>query len=169
MRLKPKAVRFFDALEEVDAAVSQMLDQDAALAALLDSIRQIHSGFAFAAVQLIDPVAAMIETVQARGLARQWAGIARHPLEASQRDIQSDIARHLTIEEISGWDDRFDPWIYKQFDHDRLIRVFTPLFLIREDGTRPGAPGVDLSVHRDLHQPSACGRGATLASPADAG
>jgi GAF domain-containing protein len=143
MRLKPTAVQFFDALERVDAAVARMLDQDAALAALLDSIRQIHSGFAFAAVQLIDPVAGMIETVQARGIARQWTGVARHPLEASQRDIQSDIAQNLTVEEISGWDERFDPWIYSQFDHDRLIRVFAPLFLVRQPGSAPNPPNDD--------------------------
>ena len=142
------ALRFFDALDKVDAAVQRMLEQDAALAALLESIRRpdprLAPGFSFGAVQLIDPVASVIETVQARGIARMWAGVARHPLQDSRPDIQSDIANSLNIEEIRGWDDRFDRWIYRQFDHDQLIRVFVPLFLVKDRGQSPAPAEPDL-------------------------
>jgi two-component system phosphate regulon sensor histidine kinase PhoR len=43
------------------------------------------------------------------------------------KDIQADICRTLEIEVLSDWDERFEPSIYKDCEHEKLIRVFIPI------------------------------------------
>jgi GAF domain-containing protein len=91
-------------------------------------------GFKFAAIQLSRPDEDVIETVYGTGVATELAGFSRHYLERTPhlRDIQADIFRTGHTEIIAGWDPRFDPWIYKMFRHDRLIRVYTPIMIVRD-------------------------------------
>jgi signal transduction histidine kinase len=86
---------------------------------------------------LIFPERNTIEAVHGSGIAAKWSSRAKHYLEkaSSSRDIQADIVATQRTEVISGWDHRFDRWIYKEFNHDQVTRVFTPILLLQnEDG-----------------------------------
>jgi GAF domain-containing protein len=94
--------------------------------------------FDFAAVQLVDFEERSIQTVYGSygsGLGGQWHKIAKHSLEVDSNflDIQADIALACppTIEIITGWDRRFDDFIYTEFGHHHFTRVWVPLIMIR--------------------------------------
>lgn len=48
------------------------------------------------------------------------------------RDIEADVvlAHPHRVEIISGWYDKFDPWIYKQSGHARYTRIWIPIVLL---------------------------------------
>ena len=55
--------------------------------------------------------------------------------DSDLRDIHVDIAQTGRTEIISGFDERFNEWIYKEYEHENLVRVFTPIILVKdEDG-----------------------------------
>jgi signal transduction histidine kinase/CheY-like chemotaxis protein len=91
----------------------------------------------YVAVQLVNPEEIMIETVYGTDIAGNWVGRAKHRLDSTPkfRDIQADLvlARPPRVEIISGWDNRFDEWIYKEYNHKELTRVFIPIIVIRND------------------------------------
>jgi GAF domain-containing protein len=125
-------VQLLDALKQIERAGSRIFDVDNVTQDLLRETCGL--GFDFGAVQLIDRASDTIATVQGIGIAQAWTGLAKHRLDvdAEARDIQADIAQNLTIEIITGWDPRFDLWIFNQFNHQRLIRIFAPIFLRRD-------------------------------------
>ena len=91
-------------------------------------------GFEFVGISLVFPEKNTIECVCGTGLAEKWAGRVKHHIEPEPklRDIQADIIQTYKTEIISGWDDRFDRWVYDEFEHDQLVRVFTPMILVRD-------------------------------------
>ena len=125
-------VQLLDALKQIERASSRIVEVDNVMQDLLREICGL--GFDFGAMQLIDRASGTIATVQGIGVAQAWTGLAKHRLhvDAEARDIQADIAQNLAIEIIAGWDPRFDLWIFNQFNHQRLIRIFAPIFLIRD-------------------------------------
>jgi GAF domain-containing protein len=134
-------MQLLEALKQIEHASSRIFDQDKVTAELLREISQC--GFDFAAVQLIDRATNTIATVHGVGIAQLWIGLAKHRTDSEARDIQADIATHLTIEIISGWDPRFDKWIFDQFDHQRLIRIFAPIYLVRDEKGGLYPPGMN--------------------------
>ena len=124
-------VQLLDALKQIERASSRIFEVDNVTQ---DFLRETCSlGFDFGAVQLIDRATGTISTVQGIGIAQAWNGLAKHRLNGEEKDIQADVSGNLTIEIISGWDPRFDRWIYNQFNHHRLIRIFAPIFLVRDE------------------------------------
>ncbi|MDZ7360445.1 MAG: GAF domain-containing protein [candidate division KSB1 bacterium] len=125
-------VQLLDALRQIERASSRIVEVDNVTQDLLREICGL--GFEFGAVQLVDHASGTIATVQGIGIAQAWTGLAKHRLDVDSeaRDIQADIAQNLTIEIITGWDPRFDLWIFNQFNHQRLIRIFAPIFLMRD-------------------------------------
>jgi len=134
-------VQLLDAFKQIERAGSRIFDVDNVTQDLLREIRGL--GFEFGAMQLIDRATDTIATVQGIGIAQAWSGLAKHRLSTEKKDIQVDIAQSLAIEVISGWDPRFDPWIYNQFNHQRLVRIFAPIFLWRDEKNEFHAPPVD--------------------------
>jgi len=134
-------VQLLDALKRIERAGSRIFEVDNVTQDLLRETCGL--GFDFGAVQLIDRATGTIATVQGIGIARDWDGLAKHRLNGEARDIQADIAENLTIEIISGWDPRFDRWIYSQFNHHQLIRVFAPIFLMRDEKGDLHPPALD--------------------------
>ena len=134
-------VQLLDALKRIEHAGSRIFEVDNVTQELLRET--CHLGFDFGAVQLIDHATGTIATVQGIGIARDWDGLAKHRLNGEARDIQADIVEQLTIEIISGWDPRFDRWIYNQFNHQQLIRIFAPIFLLRDEKRNLHPPTVD--------------------------
>ncbi|MBV6505482.1 MAG: hypothetical protein ILNGONEN_01044 [Syntrophorhabdaceae bacterium] len=124
-------VQLLDALKQIERASSRIFEVDNVTQELLRET--CNRGFDFGAVQLLDRATDTISTVQGIGIAQAWNGLAKHRLNGETKDIQADIVENLTIEIISGWDARFDQWIYHQFNHHSLIRIFAPIFLVRDE------------------------------------
>lgn len=109
---------------------------------------EAEQDFDFVALQLTRRAERTIETVSGTGLAEKWGNLSwKHYLERSKalRDIQADIAlnRPPRIEIIAGWDERFDRWIYEEFDHDKLTRIFAPMVVVRDESGRVVADWLD--------------------------
>jgi signal transduction histidine kinase len=94
-------------------------------------------GYDFVAVQLVDLGEQTIQTMHGSGLSGDWYKIAKHSLQGDARflDIQADVALATppVMEIISGWDDRFDRFIYQKFGHENYVRAFVPLIVRRHD------------------------------------
>lgn len=120
--------------QEFEKDLSHLFHLEDALERITADI-QDQLGFDFVAVQLIRPEEQIVETVYGTGIAADWVGRARHYLEQdpSLRDIQADIILSPKIEIISGKDPRFDDWVYEEYQHERLIRIFAPIYLITDD------------------------------------
>ncbi|MEH1923244.1 GAF domain-containing protein [Nostoc sp.] len=92
-------------------------------------------GFDFVNISLVMPASNTIEAVHGIGIGKNWVNRARHYLEDDPelRDIQADIVKECHTEIISGQNERFDSWIFETFDHHNLVRIFTPIILIRDE------------------------------------
>jgi len=143
-------VQLLEALKQIEHASSRIFDLDRVTQELLRQACQL--GYDFGAIQLIDRAVDTIATVQGVGIAQQWIGLAKHRLNSETRDIQADIVHNLTIEIISGWDPRFDKWIFEQFNHQRMVRIFAPIFLIRDEKSKLHPPGLDFYDWRNPEQ-----------------
>ncbi|MBR8834459.1 MAG: GAF domain-containing protein [Stigonema ocellatum SAG 48.90 = DSM 106950] len=134
-KLKEKAFeqQILDTLEQVERATSKLFNIENVLEQVCQAIQAL--GFDFVSLSLVSPEENTIETMYGSGIAKQWAGFAKHYLEQDPqlRDIQADIVQTLQTEIISGWDRRFDRWIYKEYRHEELVRVFTPIVLVEDN------------------------------------
>jgi signal transduction histidine kinase len=94
-------------------------------------------GYDFVAVQLVDLGEQTIQTMHGSGLSGDWYKIAKHSLEGDSKflDIQAYVALATppVMEIITGWDERFDRFIYKKFGHENYVRAFVPLIVRRHD------------------------------------
>jgi len=148
-REKPEVKAFerqiLEAESEIEQATSKLFDLETVLKKFCDDVCQNSSSpplnfdipFDFANISLVMPIQNTIEAVYGSGIAERWANRARHYLveDSSLQDIQANIVKTHQTEIISGWDERFDRWIYDTFNHERLIRIFTPILLIRDRET----------------------------------
>ncbi|SRR5579883_1278503 len=125
-----------NALEQVERATSKLFKLENILEQVCREIEAL--GFDFVFLSLISLEQNTIEGLYGTGIAKQWTGLAKHYLEEDPelRDIQADIVQTRHTEIISGWDKRFDPWIYKEYHHEQLVRVFTPIVLIEDNNGR---------------------------------
>lgn len=123
---------------EAESKIGQAISELSRLEAILEDVcREIQEtlGFDFVGISLVSPEHHTIEAIYGVGIASKWSGRAKHFLEVDPdlRDIQADIVQTRQSEVVSGWDERFDRWIYDQFDHHQLIRVYSPIVLIQDE------------------------------------
>ncbi|MEH2246322.1 pentapeptide repeat-containing protein [Nostoc sp.] len=128
----------FELLLETDKKIAQATSDLVGLETILDDVcREIQDslGFDFVGISLVMPEHDTIEAVYGTGIASRWVDQVRHYVNADPdlRDIQAHIIKTFDTEIISGWDKRFNRWVYERFNHDRLNRVFTPIFLVHDD------------------------------------
>jgi GAF domain-containing protein len=128
----------FDPLLEADKEIVQATSDLVGLEGILDDVcKEIQESldFDFVGISLVMPEQDTIEAVYGIGIAGKWVDQARHYLDADEdlRDIQAEIVKNCHTEIIKGWDRRFDRWIYERFNHDSLIRVFSPIFLVQNE------------------------------------
>lgn len=88
--------------------------------------------FEFVNISLVDYDAKRIKTRYITGRLseeekQRFKQMADHPLDGDKLDIQADIVRTRRIEVPDEKDPRFDPMIYREFGHDKLIRLFVPM------------------------------------------
>jgi GAF domain-containing protein len=118
-----------DIEKKIEKATSLLFRQEERLTKIIQECHRL--GFTVASIQLIRPEEQIIEAVTGEA----WAGKARHYLEPNPdlRDIQADICQTCKTEIIAGWDKkgRFDKWVYKENNHQNMVRIFTPLILIQ--------------------------------------
>ncbi|MEH2226646.1 pentapeptide repeat-containing protein [Nostoc sp.] len=125
-------------LLETDKKIAQATSDLVGLETILDDVcREIQDllGFDFVGISLVMPEHDTIEAVYGTGIASRWVDQVRHYVNADPdlRDIQAHIIKTFDTEIIYGWDKRFDRWVYERFNHERLNRVFTPIFLVHDD------------------------------------
>jgi signal transduction histidine kinase len=128
--------QILNALEQVERATSRLFKLENILEQVCQDIQAL--GFDFVSISLISLEQNTIESLYGTGIAKQWAGLAKHYLEQDPelQDIQADIIKTHQTEVISGWDRRFDRWIYKEYRHEQLVRVFTPIVLVEDNNGR---------------------------------
>ena len=119
---------------QMEQSTSRLFKLESVLTSVCEDLKK-SMGFDFVTLQLVRPAERFIETVRGTGISSEWGTLAwKHYLEEdkSLRDIQADIALNSPprTEIIGGWDERFDRWIYKRYNHDRLVRVFLPLIIV---------------------------------------
>ncbi|MEE4265964.1 MAG: AAA-like domain-containing protein [Desulfobacteraceae bacterium] len=121
-----------EALGKIDKVTRNLFRLEKTLKNTSDIIQSPPLNFEYAAIQLIRSEESVIETVYGTGVASEWTGLAKHYLDKDRklRDIQADVFETGFTEIITGWDDRFDLFVYKKFEHEKFVRVFTPIFLV---------------------------------------
>ncbi|MDZ8056284.1 MAG: GAF domain-containing protein [Aulosira sp. ZfuVER01] len=131
-QLKAFETSILEALDQVERATSKLFKLEDILEAVCRNILAL--GFDFANISLISLEKNIIEGVHGSGAGVVWANLAKHYLEPDPelRDIQADIVQTQQTEIISGWDKRFDRWIYQEYGHEKLVRVFTPIVLVQD-------------------------------------
>lgn len=82
--------------------------------------------FEFACISVKDKYSGRVRMVRVRNIPPGWQ--QRSDYEANDRDILADIVRTGKTEVVPGWDDRFNREIYEKFGHERLVRMYTPIF-----------------------------------------
>ena len=130
--LKAFQERVFASINRVEQWSLKLFELDSVLENICSEV-QSSLGFDFTSLSLISLERDTIEAVCGTGIAKQWSDRFKHHLEQEEslRDIQSDIAMKNQAEIISGWDNRFDGWVYEHYRHDRLVRVFVPIILFK--------------------------------------
>jgi signal transduction histidine kinase/signal transduction protein with GAF and PtsI domain len=118
-------VQELSAIQQLSKAALRKVDLEVVLETIVEVICDTL-GFELCAVSLVDEVEHVIETRAGRGIADEWKRMSRHNLESD--DIQAWIVRNCQTTVICGWDDRLDLEIYERFHHERLVRVFTPIY-----------------------------------------
>ncbi|BAY10336.1 GAF domain-containing protein [Calothrix sp. NIES-2098] len=131
-QLKAFETSILEALDQVERATSKLFKLEDILEAVCQNILAL--GFDFANISLISLEKNIIEGVHGSGTGVVWANLAKHYLEPDPelRDIQADIVLTQQTEIISGWDKRFDRWIYQEYGHEKLVRVFIPIVLVQD-------------------------------------
>ncbi|MEH2239350.1 pentapeptide repeat-containing protein [Nostoc sp.] len=132
------SLKIFEELIKADKKIiSAASELDSSEIIFNDICKKIEEQFEFdfISISLVMPEQNTIETVYGTGIATKWVDRARHPIQENEklRDIQADIVKTGQTEIISGWDDRFDRGIYDRFGHDKVIRIFTPIFLFYDE------------------------------------
>ena len=144
-RARSKALHY---AVEVQKATNALFGVDETLEEVCSLIKE-RLKFDFLAIQFKDKDTQTIQAAHAVGLGEEWYSIARHTYrgDPSLWDIQAHVVGNdpPRIEILSGWDDRFDDFIFRKFGHERLTRVFVPIILARDKPT--------LGEWRDRHDP----------------
>jgi signal transduction histidine kinase/putative methionine-R-sulfoxide reductase with GAF domain len=115
-------------IRDIERDISRSQDHDSIMRKIVEAISETLE-FEWVNISLIDLDANAIKSKYVKGidknLVEAFKRDARHSLIAN--DIQTDIIKTKEIEVPAPDDTRFDPIIYKQYRHDKFIRVFLPI------------------------------------------
>ena len=137
---KDLLVQMLEAEQQIQQAVLGISNQEAIFEDVCQEI-QSSLGFDFTVISLVDPEKNINQTVyensfNGTNLTHQYIRY-KYYLEKNPdlRSIRADIIQTYCIEIISGWDKRFNPWIYEKNNQEKLLRIFIPIILM-EDNNR---------------------------------
>lgn len=118
-------------LTQLDKIRMQMVglrDWDAIFKIMIKTITTTL-GYDYVNISLVDREQKRIRTEYITGVpeeqAEEFKRLADHSLDGP--DIQADICRTRKTEVPGPDDPRFDPKVFNQFDHERLVRVYVPI------------------------------------------
>jgi signal transduction histidine kinase len=78
-------------------------------------------------VQLVDRPQKTIRTIRGFGMPLSFDFLPAHSMDS--KDIQADIVKNRQVEIIVGNDkERFDQRVFKQYEHDKYVRLWFPFF-----------------------------------------
>jgi len=129
----------FQHATKIQKASNELLQLDSLADKICANVRK-ELGFDLASLQMIDKSQNIIQTIHGAGCdksdsEKKWYPIASHSLEVDSdlRDIQADIAlsNPFKMEILTGWDNRFDKWIFDKFGHQHITRAFVPIIIVR--------------------------------------
>ena len=126
-----QAARRSQALYETSSALSTQMEEEPLLQTILEAIYQTLD-CEFVNVSTVDEEARTIglRHIYYRGeLDRfpEWMEKSAYPLD--HPDITADIYRTGRTEIIGDWDERFNLEIWEEQNHERFLRIFTPIRL----------------------------------------
>jgi GAF domain-containing protein len=87
--------------------------------------------FEYVQVSLVDKAQHQVRAIGGMGVSAEQLEQAVKSLDS--HDIMADIVRTGQTEVITGWDDRFDPDMYRVEGHAEWIRLFVPITLRQEN------------------------------------
>ncbi len=122
-------------IREIEDVIAKRLVKDKILKRICDQVMGL--GYNYAAIQLISQEERIIETVHVEGVKSDWTGVSKHSLSSEEdiRDIQADIALEdpPLVKIVTGWCEKFDRWIYDEFNHSSYARVWVPIIVVRDE------------------------------------
>lgn len=126
-------MQMLEAEKQIQQAISGLSNQEAIFEDVCQKI-QSSLGFDFALIALVNPERNIIETVYETGFTASSSIKCNYHLQTNPdlRHIRADIVHTHYTEIISGWDRRFDKWIYEEYNHKEYIRILTPIILYRD-------------------------------------
>lgn len=146
-------------LEKVEEAILKQFEFEANVNKICEEIKLKFSeccgiapfpnGNTFASMQLLTVDNKIIETVAGQFgeniKNKGWIGISRHHVDRKHKDIRdmhANLVAPILLKEreqapikiciVSGWQKSFDRWIYNHYEHERYVRVFIPIILIKD-------------------------------------
>jgi hypothetical protein len=119
-------------VHDIGAASSKLFRLEELAKNICEEITDLSTlGFHFASVQIVDSITQTIKTVYGSRMPGEWYKMGSHSLEGGKKflDIQAYIGASYTppiIEIITGWDERFDKFIYDKFGHKTFHAHLSP-------------------------------------------
>ena len=116
--------------KQIQQAISELSNTEAIFEDICQEL-QSPFGFDLALIALINREKNIIETVYETGSTANTSIKCKYYLDKKPhlRHLRADIVKTRHTEIISGWDRRFDKWIYQEYNHKDNIRIFTPILL----------------------------------------
>ncbi len=121
---KTKIITELTALEKIQEAITNYLDVDMILKAVLDAVVDILK-FDYATISKIETTLNQIGTIDGKNVPKEWLDMAWHSLDSN--DIQAWVVKNKKEIKLTGWDDRLDKEIFERFNHKNLVRVYFPI------------------------------------------
>ncbi len=118
-----------EALYKVSRDISSSVEEEPLIHAILESISQTLS-YDYITLSTVDEENNTIMVRHGIWYGEfdrfpEWVELAHYPLDHS--DIMADIYRSGKTEIIDAWDPRFNREIWDKFNHEKLLRIFTPI------------------------------------------
>ncbi|MCB0190722.1 MAG: PAS domain S-box protein [Anaerolineae bacterium] len=118
------------ALQRLGQSLSGTLKIDEIVSLFFETcIREI--GFEYLLLSLVDDDQQRIKAIAGVGISDN--NIKQSDRSLNEKDIMADIIRTGKTEVITGWDDRYDRYLYQAEGHENWVRVFTPIVLRQEN------------------------------------
>ncbi|KST65524.1 GAF domain-containing protein [Mastigocoleus testarum] len=122
--------------QQIQQAISGISNQEAIFEDISQEI-QSSLGFDLTSIWLIDPENNIIARKYENNISTQKLTFnfsSKYYLEINShiQDILVDVVQNHRTEIICGWDKRFDKWVYEEYKHEELTRIFTPILLVQD-------------------------------------
>ena len=123
-------IYLLDTFYEISAETSRSLELDSELDSILFELTD-NMGFKFATISLIKKYENSIEMVKGKNVPPGWIHRSKYDLDESS-DIHVSIVKQQEGEIIDSYDPRLNREMYLRYGHEKLERIFVPIFADKE-------------------------------------